>query len=226
MLMFQKSWRSLICATLLGASAVGIDQARATTFTSSLAFNSATTGLTVENYGAYSAGTAVPSGSTLGALTYTFNTAAGLGGLITNQFNSFTGESLGAAQSGGQQFFFGGDAFTVTFPTAVTAVGIFANVNLGTSFSLATPTVSLSNTVNTYDTSTFGFFGITSSTPFTSATFTSLDANSTFNIPEIEFGSVAAVPEPSTWAMMILGFCGVGFLAYRRKNRGPALRLA
>jgi hypothetical protein len=27
-----------------------------------------------------------------------------------------------------------------------------------------------------------------------------------------------AVPEPSTWAMMILGFCGLGILAYRRKN--------
>jgi hypothetical protein len=28
----------------------------------------------------------------------------------------------------------------------------------------------------------------------------------------------AAVPEPSTWAMMLLGFAGVGFMAYRRKN--------
>jgi PEP-CTERM motif len=27
----------------------------------------------------------------------------------------------------------------------------------------------------------------------------------------------ASVPEPSTWAMMILGFMGVGFMAYRRK---------
>jgi hypothetical protein len=27
-----------------------------------------------------------------------------------------------------------------------------------------------------------------------------------------------AVPEPSTWAMMILGFSGIGFMAYRRKN--------
>ena len=34
----------------------------------------------------------------------------------------------------------------------------------------------------------------------------------------------AAVPEPSTWAMMILGFFGIGFMAYRR--RGGALRLA
>ena len=28
-----------------------------------------------------------------------------------------------------------------------------------------------------------------------------------------------AVPEPSTWAMMLLGFAGLGFMAYRRKNR-------
>jgi hypothetical protein len=40
-----------------------------------------------------------------------------------------------------------------------------------------------------------------------------------------EFTIAAAVPEPSTWAMMILGFCGVGFMAYRRKQNGPALRL-
>jgi PEP-CTERM motif len=33
------------------------------------------------------------------------------------------------------------------------------------------------------------------------------------------------VPEPSTWAMMILGFFGVGFMAYRRKSN-LALRLA
>jgi PEP-CTERM motif len=30
----------------------------------------------------------------------------------------------------------------------------------------------------------------------------------------------AAVPEPATWAMMVLGFCGVGFMAYRRKDSG------
>jgi choice-of-anchor C domain-containing protein len=36
----------------------------------------------------------------------------------------------------------------------------------------------------------------------------------------------AAVPEPSTWAMMILGFMGVGFMAYGRKQREQSLRLA
>jgi hypothetical protein len=39
------------------------------------------------------------------------------------------------------------------------------------------------------------------------------------------FVAILGVPEPSTWAMMILGFAGIGFLAYRRRNTGPALRL-
>jgi PEP-CTERM motif len=34
-----------------------------------------------------------------------------------------------------------------------------------------------------------------------------------------------AVPEPSTWAMMILGFLGIGFMGYRRKSQ-MSLRLA
>jgi hypothetical protein len=36
----------------------------------------------------------------------------------------------------------------------------------------------------------------------------------------------AAVPEPSTWVMMILGFAGVGFVAYRRRKQSPALTAA
>jgi PEP-CTERM motif len=30
---------------------------------------------------------------------------------------------------------------------------------------------------------------------------------------------VTAVPEPATWAMMVMGFAGLGFIAYRRKSR-------
>jgi hypothetical protein len=37
-----------------------------------------------------------------------------------------------------------------------------------------------------------------------------------------EFTIAAPVPEPTTWAMMMLGFCGLGFMAYRRRN-GTAL---
>jgi hypothetical protein len=41
-----------------------------------------------------------------------------------------------------------------------------------------------------------------------------------------KFEIAAAVPEPSTWAMMILGFCGLGVLTYRRKQKGSALSVA
>ena len=34
--------------------------------------------------------------------------------------------------------------------------------------------------------------------------------------------TISAVPEPSTWAKMLLGFSGLGFLAYRRNSK-PAL---
>jgi hypothetical protein len=37
--------------------------------------------------------------------------------------------------------------------------------------------------------------------------------------------ATGGVPEPSTWAMMILGFAGIGFMAYRRKSK-PALMAA
>jgi hypothetical protein len=34
--------------------------------------------------------------------------------------------------------------------------------------------------------------------------------------------NVSAVPEPATWLMMILGFAGIGFLGYRRRNKAAA----
>lgn len=38
--------------------------------------------------------------------------------------------------------------------------------------------------------------------------------------------TIAAVPETSTWAMMILGFAGVGYMTYRRRKQRAALPAA
>jgi hypothetical protein len=76
-------------------------------------------------------------------------------------------------------------------------------------------------------------FGLASGT---SGTYNALTGAWTNPDPSNQFGSftsqlnvyadfTAAVPEPSTWAMMIIGFAGVGFLAYRRRNQG-SFRLA
>jgi hypothetical protein len=53
--------------------------------------------------------------------------------------------------------------------------------------------------------------------PFTTATFSS--TNNAF-----EF-SIVPVPEASTWAMMALGFAGLGYAAFRRSTKGRALAM-
>jgi PEP-CTERM motif len=58
---------------------------------------------------------------------------------------------------------------------------------------------------------------ITGLGPFTTATF-----SSTSNAFEF---SLASVPEPSTWAMMGLGFAGLGYAAFRRNTKGRVLAI-
>ena len=43
------------------------------------------------------------------------------------------------------------------------------------------------------------------------------------NISLTDTQEVAAVPEPSTWAMMVIGFAGLGFFSYRRSQRKGGL---
>lgn len=44
-----------------------------------------------------------------------------------------------------------------------------------------------------------------------------------FFSPTVGNTPTSAIPEPSTWAMMILGFAGVGFMAYRRKSKSALM---
>jgi len=66
-----------------------------------------------------------------------------------------------------------------------------------------------------------GYVTFTSDTPFTKVELSS-SSNS------FEITNISAVPEPTTWAMMILGFLGLGFLGYRKSSKtgDASLRLA
>jgi len=54
----------------------------------------------------------------------------------------------------------------------------------------------------------------------------SLNADHPANLGLDTVSVASAVPEPSTWAMMILGFAGVGFMAYRRTKKPIVFRIA
>jgi hypothetical protein len=62
---------------------------------------------------------------------------------------------------------------------------------------------------------------------FTDSAITKLTFFSNQRAFEFDNLTVAAVPEASTWAMMILGFLGLGFLGYRKSVKsGSAFRMA
>ncbi len=55
----------------------------------------------------------------------------------------------------------------------------------------------------------YGGFGVAVATP-------------TESLAYVAAGVTATVPEPSTWAMMMLGFAGLGFAGYRRSRKAAA----
>jgi hypothetical protein len=201
-----------------------------TTYTSSSAFKSALAtgklGLSTEDYSSgFSNGELVNDGSTFHGLTYTFqHTATLTGGVIQNTYNNLTGLSLGGNQSSGQQFFFDGDRFTITFAQPVLAVGLYFNVNPSSgTYGLITSAGSASTDSAAYDLSTFVFAGGISTTPFTSATFFSTSGGgntAVYNVPAILF----AAPEPTSFALTGLGLLALAIGRKVRTRRAPSPR--
>jgi hypothetical protein len=125
------------------------------------------------------------------------------GATLTNDFGGLTGTIEG---------------FTIFSPTAASAGSeVFSGITLvnGEITDISAP---------------FGGGGIFTSDPGPINLFFGINNSLGFelggSLNEGTFTVAAAVPEPSTWAMMILGFCGLGFMAYRRKQNGAAFSAA
>jgi hypothetical protein len=175
-------------------------------------------------------------GQTVGSNTFSVGTdqwslVSGTAGIEIGTIASFSADPLGdtlpymAVEGGGTE--------QVVFDTARTSISIYwgsidgnqgGNNNLNTitlgGFTLTgADLVGLGATGTGDQTSSLGneLITITGLDPFTKATFSS--TNNAF-----EF-SLANVPEPSTWAMMMLGFAGLGYAAFRRNSKGRVLAI-
>jgi hypothetical protein len=119
-----------------------------------------------------------------------------------------------------------GDSFSVTSTSGFDNIFITSGITLvnGNITSIVTPFGGGGIGASGPDSSGFFFNqnGANAGQPGLNFTFTPFGETTTNGTVS---SVVEAVPEPSTWAMMILGFFGVGFVAYRRKAK-PAFMAA
>jgi hypothetical protein len=114
--------------------------------------------------------------------------------LTSSSMAFFTNQPSGGGHTASSSF---NGASTPTYSVLSDGIGTNTQVNMATmDVSVVTP-YTVSNTI------TFGLAPGTTTSPITD-----------------EFGvSATVVPEPSTWAMMLLGFAGLGFAGYRQTTR-------
>ena len=135
-------------------------------------------------------------------------------------------------------------SLTINFNTPVQAVGAqIQNNTIGTNFLAEILAFNGNQLLGAFLASGFSGDVADNSNPFLGVQDTTADITSvsylTFLIGGSSSGPVAinqmtiapgnpvvpAIPEASTWAMMILGFAGIGFMAYRRKSKPTFLGL-
>jgi PEP-CTERM motif len=147
---------------------------------------------------------------TLGDLVSTSANTGALAGLPTQSFGSISFD-LGKATS-------------LSFSSA--AFGTFTRASISEKIN-APGTVAI-YVLGDWTPGTFG--GVTSGSYDSSFTISftetppgsgSLSDSATFSSPPA--APPGTVPEPSTWAMMLIGFAGLGFAGYRASRKGAAL---
>jgi PEP-CTERM motif-containing protein len=136
--------------------------------------------------------------------------------------NTF-GFNVSSADGNGKFLAFSGDGQAIDFANTVPthSFGFFATGLQGNDISISFNDGS-AETLTVVGNTNGGpqYFGFTDTAAFNAITLLGPAGSDAWGIDQISFnvtGVTSPVPEPSTWAMMILGFAGVGFMTYRRK---------
>jgi hypothetical protein len=184
-------------------------------------------------------GTSLPGpqmGTTVGGVGFTItspnNTFSVFQENQTNGPNHWNGEfpSLAPVLYDGN----GSGGVTITFATGLTSLSVSAQANnsgLFTETMMAFNGTTLLGTVSASGNNVlFGAEGTNPTLTFNGTDITKVIIDTTNDAAGFALyggagGIAPGVPEPSSWAMMILGFFSLGFMAYRRKST-PTFRFA
>jgi hypothetical protein len=214
--------RDLAAGAALALSfAAGSALATTTFYTSSADFLAAVPPAAMaptEGYESHPLGTLVPNGGQLGDLTYQFSSADI--GRVGDLFPHFDSQSLEATS--GQ--FSAGDSISVTPPWHLHWFGVFVAAG-----PLTTDSIFLNAFGETrysgsqgYDTGAFYFIGATTDAhAFHTVTFGMTDGGLPFSVDNLMYNS-DPIPEPGVWAMMLVGFGGLGAAMRRARHRRAA----
>lgn len=229
----------LRAAGLLGVQALclPLGQAALVSYTNVSAFNSAVSSgflpLQTLNFESVASGTVIPSGNSVGGVTFNYTL---FGGSFQMQVGSTFDTTSGTHYLGttGDDAFLSGDHFTMTFAQPQQAVGLFVisgGNNLAGDYSLsvtqgtASSSASLDSTFGMLpDTGKVYFLGLVESDPtktFTSATFSSVgNLGIPFNVDDIVTTSTAtrSVPDETSTLGLMLGACAGLLTLWRRRT--------
>ena len=218
--MRQLIMRGLAASTIVAAASPAIGQI--TTFNNRVTFTTAASPVVVEGFQSYAADTSFRL-APVDVGPFSLRLVGSTSAFASNNFIDVPPNALAETNVNGTThlnvFTNAGSSFFIDFDAPTNAFGFdFYNFNDGSQRTLIfvngvqiTPSITTANTG--------GFFGFTSVTAFTTVEFRGID-NDVFGLDNITFNAGAgAVPEPATWAMMLVGFGGLGFAMRRRPAR-------
>jgi hypothetical protein len=219
---FKYSLASFISssAVLAVVASAGIQTAdAATVFTSQAAFNAATTAPGLDTFTGFFFGLS-PSPIARSAGAYSYSAAA-------------AGSFIGAGPLADPWLSTNVATDSITFynfATAISAIGAnFFGSDVAGDFQSGSIALSLTDSFGVtshtiINATTSSFIGFVSDGTITSLTVSAVQPAGSYLWPTVDDlrlaqGLTSAVPEPATWAMMILGFAGVGYMNYRRRKQ-------
>ena len=229
--------KKYMAAIVAIAALPSIAQAQ-TSYTNKAAFLAAAGSTQTETFGAAAVGNFASVGGVFNAAFDGFNVTG-------NNFGNYVGIATGAVSDSGPNYAIPGTftgqkyltwanltggivSLTINFNAATTAFGFdWFNTDFSDQYSINLPGGTVFSgppfTVVTGGAANSGFFGLISSTPFTSVVITNnfnggyISDEGMDNFITNGVGSVkTGVPEPATWAMMLIGFGAIGFALRRR----------